>query len=235
MTQKSFDFPDRRNWRFDAILVAEPHREAVLAADLLPSFLLASVCGALEKALEMKNVRFARERAEGQPNDYRAVVQFGLGAELFDWFFNGRMGYRAHFRAHYECGLKFNGQLIDALRGILDTELQDTATGRELDDRFEDVGEAPIGKTFLIASLVPDLSKVWFCTRRIRPQGGTELLPTGLLGPRILLGDGSWAAPYREEDASWLDIKGAFLGETKVYQPKAPLQRAKKLQATGEA
>src|SRR4051794_14324803 len=95
---------------------AEPHRGTVLEADLSPSFLLAGVCGALGKALEQKDVRFARERAEGQPNDYRAVVQFGLGAALYDWFFNGRMGYRAHFRAHYECGLKFNSQLIDALR-----------------------------------------------------------------------------------------------------------------------
>jgi hypothetical protein len=148
MTDQSSDFPDRLNWRFDAILAAEPHRGAVLDADFSPSSLLAGVCGALRKALEMKNVRFARERAEGQPNDYRAVVQFGLGAPLFDWFFNGRMGYRAHFRTHYECGLKFNDQLIDVLRGILDTDLQDTVMGRELDDRFEDIGEAQIGKPF---------------------------------------------------------------------------------------
>jgi hypothetical protein len=154
MTDHSSDFPDRLNWRFDAILAAEPHRGAVLDADFSPSSLLAGVCGALGNALKIKNVRFPRERAEGRPNDYRAVVQFGLGTPLFDWFFNGRMGYRAHFRTHYEWGPKFNGQLIDALRGILDKELQDTVTGRELDGRFEDVGEARL----LIASLVPDLS-----------------------------------------------------------------------------
>jgi hypothetical protein len=237
MTDQSSDFPDRLNWRFDAILAAEPYRAAVLDADLSPSSLLAAVCGALGKALEMKNVRFARERAEGQPKDYRAVVQFGVGAALFDWFFNGRMGYRAHFRAQYRCGLKFNGELIDGLRGILDTELQDTVMGRELDDRFEDVGEAQIGKPFLIASLVPDLSKVWLCTKRIRSNGGIEFLPSGLVGPRILLGDDglSWPAPYRDEDTSWLDIKGAFLGKAEVYQPKDPVERAKRLHAAGDA
>jgi hypothetical protein len=109
-------------------------------------------------------------------------------------------------------------------------------TGRELDDRFEDVGETQIGKPFLIASLVPEMSKVWLCTKRIRPNGGTEFLPSGLLGPRILLDrNGSWAAPYRDDDTSWLDIKGAFIGKAEAYQPKAPLDRAKDLHATGGA
>jgi hypothetical protein len=160
------------------------------------------------------------------------TLPYSIGSSMEEWAIA-----RIYFRTHYECGLKFNDQLIDVLRGILDTDLQDTVMGRELDDRFEDIGEAQIGKPFLIASLVPDLSKVWFCTKRIRPEGGIEFLPTGLLGPRILLGDdgSSWAAPYRDEDTSWLDIKGAFLGKTEVYQPKAPLERAKKLQAKGEA
>ena len=29
----------------------------------------------------------------------RAVVQFPVRVDVFDWFFNGRTGYRAHFRA----------------------------------------------------------------------------------------------------------------------------------------
>ncbi|UPJ68109.1 hypothetical protein [Bradyrhizobium sp. 191] len=219
-------------------MMAADHRRGVtLEADGSPSSLLMRVCGALEKSLEVGEVRFARERAEGQPNDYRAVIQFHVGAHLFDWFFNGRRGYRAHFWADYQCGLRFNDQLIDALRSILETRIQDAVVGRELDDRFEDIGAARIARSFLINSLVPYLSKVWLCTKRIRLNGGTEWLPTGVLGPRILLGsDGSsWAAPHRDEDAAWLDIKGAFLGRAGVYQPKTPLERAKKLQATGEA
>ena len=53
-----------------------------------------------------------------------------------------QVGYRAHFRTHYECGLKFNDQLIHVLRGILDMNLQDTVMGRELDDGFEDIGRS---------------------------------------------------------------------------------------------
>jgi hypothetical protein len=33
-------------------------------------------------------------------------------------------------------------------------------------------GEAQIPKSFLIDSVTPDLSKVRFCTKRIRPEAG---------------------------------------------------------------
>jgi hypothetical protein len=114
--------------------------------------------------------------------------------------------------------------------------LPDKVAGRNLDYLFRDVGEAQIDKAFLIASLVPDLSKVWFCTKRIQSHGGIEVLPTGIVGPRILLdGDSSWAAPYRKDEAAWLDIKGAFVGATEVYQVKPPIERAKRLQSMGDA
>lgn len=161
MTQECFDFPDVSNWRFDAIFASEPHRK-VLWQDGAPQFLLAGVCDALAQALSCKNVRLALDYAERQPNDFRAVVQFRVGAELFDWFFNGRRGYRAHFRAHYECGLDFNCQLIDALRNVLDEALPDEIVARKVDYLFRDLGELQIGKTVLTTSLVPRLSKVWF-------------------------------------------------------------------------
>jgi hypothetical protein len=235
MTGQSFHFPDKSSWRFDAILASEPCR-ASIERDIPPEMLVGNVRDALEEALRLNNVRFALDYAEQQPNDCRAVVQFAIGAALFDRFFNGRTGYRAHFRVHYECGLEFNSQLIEALRDILRKWLPDRIIGRNLDYRFRDVGEARIDKAFLIASLVPDLSKVWFCTKRIQSHGGIEDLATGLVGPRILLdGNSSWAAPYREDETAWLDIKGAFVGATGVYQVKPPIERAKRLQSTGEA
>jgi hypothetical protein len=68
--------------------------------------------------------------------------------------------------------LGFNYQIIGALRRCLNANLPDVVRGRELNGEFEDCGEAQIRKTFLIDSLTPDLAKVWFCTDRIRPDGG---------------------------------------------------------------
>jgi hypothetical protein len=108
--------------------------------------------------------------------------------------------------------------------------------GRDLNSEFEDSGEVLITRGFVLTSLVSDLSKVWFCAKRIQPRGGIELLPTGVVIPGLLLDrDVRWAAPYREQDSPWLDMKGAFVGKSGLYQPKDPICRAKRLQATGEA
>ena len=198
--------------------------------------MIEALLSALEQALDIGEVRLGREHAASRWDDCRAVLQFGVGAQLFDWFFNARTRYRAHFRVRYEFGLKFNNQIIEALCLRLDATLPLCVPGRELNSEFEDCGKAQIPKSFVIASLVPDLSKVWFCTKRIQPSGEIERLPTGVVGPRILLDDEhSWAAPYRVDNDSWLDVKGAFLGCTGPYQPKDPIARAKRLQATGEA
>ena len=228
--------PEKWSWRFDEIASCEPDRVPALDAAGPPMALLETLKDAFNQALNRSDVRLGREHAKDQWDDCRAIVQFGVGAQLFDWFFNARTGYRAHFRGHYACGLGFNNQIVEVLRCCLDARLPDVVPGQELNSEFEDCGETQIPKGFLIASLVPNLSKVWFCTKRIRYGGGIETLPTGVLGPRILLdGDDSWAAPYRDDDTGWLDVKGAFLGEAAPYQPKDPIGRAKKLQATGEA
>lgn len=228
--------PNESSWRFDAIASSEPDRASALKVAGPPRALIKALQSALEEALGIGEVRLGREHAASQWDDCRAVLQFGVGAQLFDWFFNARTGYRAHFRVCYECGLMFNNQIIETLRLHLDGSLPIFVPGRELNSEFEDCGEAQIPKGFLIASLASDLSKVWFCTKRIGPSGEIELLPTGVVGPRILLdGEHSWAAPYRADNSAWLDVKGAFLGNAAPYQPKDPIARAKRLQATGEA
>ena len=73
---------------------------------------------------------------------------------------NARSGYRAHYRA--------------SVRQKCDQLLQVVVSGRDLDGQFEDCGPVEIQKTFLLASLVPRLSKVWVCTKRIRPFGGVD-------------------------------------------------------------
>ncbi len=228
--------PDSSGWHFDEIASCEPDRAHLLEVAGPPGDLLREVTGALDAALASGDLRVGREHAAGHWDDCRAVLQFGVGARIFDWFFNGRTGYRAHFRQHHACGMGFNNQIIEALRHCLDAGLREVVPCRELDSEFKDCGGTEVPKSFLVQSLVMDLSKVWFCTNRLRPGGGTELLPMGIVGPRILLdGNVSWAAPYRGDETAWLDVKGAFLGDRGPYQPKDPVKRAERLQATGEA
>ena len=230
--------PDETSWRFDKIEEDCPDRAEALKAAGSPAALLEALEDALDKARKDSSLRIGREQKEDRPDDRRAVVQFHVGIDLFDCFFNARTGYRAHFRGHYKCGLRFESQIVEALRLRLDAKLPDIVCGRELSGKFEDCGRAQIPKSFLNASLARYryLSKVWFCTRRIRLGGGIEDLRPDVTGPKILLDeDDCWAAPYPEDASAWLDVKGAFIGESGLYQPKDPIGRAKRLQATGEA
>lgn len=223
------------SWRFDEIASSEPERARKLASAGSPERLLAALVETLNQAQYDVNLRFGREPAEKISDEYRVVIQFAVGTDVFDWFFNARSGYRAHFRAHYSVGIEFNMRFINIVRDRL-MRLPDAVPGRQLNSMFQDCGKTMIEKSFVLASLVPDLSKVWFCTKLIQARGGVQLLPTGLTGPKLLLEGGiRWAAPYREEESAWLDVKGAFLGKGAAYQPKDPVQRAKRLHASGEA
>jgi hypothetical protein len=230
--------PDEGSWRFDEIDRECHARAETLKAAGPPAALLKALEDALDRALEGSNLRIGREQKEDRPDDRRAVVQFHVGTELFDRFFNSRTGYRAHFRGHYKCGLRFQSQIIEGLRLRLDDILPGTICGRELSGHFEDCGPAQIPKSFLNTSLAQYryLPKVWFCTKRIRLDGGIEAIFPSVSGPKILLDeDDRWAAPYPEDDSAWLDIKGAFLGRSAPYQPKGPIGRAKKLHVRGTA
>ena len=46
----------------------------------------------LATAIKSEDVRIGRERAEQTGEDRRVVVQFYVGAELYDLFFNARTG-----------------------------------------------------------------------------------------------------------------------------------------------
>jgi hypothetical protein len=154
---------------------------------------------------------------------------------MFDWFCNARTGHLAQFRADWETGLAYNFAIIDALRQHVRALPGSTVTGRRLSASFEDRGATTATVSQLVDLLEPRLSKVWFCTRLIQDSGLVDL-PLDLTGPRILLEeDNSWFAPYRDDFDAWLDVKGAFLGAAGAYQPKDPVDRAKKLQLTGEA
>jgi hypothetical protein len=223
-------------WSFDEIAGAAPDRAVALEAAGSPRALLEALKHALDEALDHNNVRLAREHAENCWDDWRAVVQLSVGTTLFDWFFNGRTGYRAHFRQDYFHGLQFNNEIIEALTQSLKLKYFDKVLVHELNSSFEDCG-APItisGHLFM-ASLTSYLSKLWLCSKRIENGKKVETLPLGIGGPKIRVGIDYWEAFYREANDAWLEVKGAFYGDAGFYQPKNPVDRALGLQKTGTA
>lgn len=223
-------------WLFDEITRQEPNRASALETAGSTSELIKAVVDSLRHELALGSARFGNEHALNNPADIRAVVQFHVGANLFDWFANARTGYRAQFRHGWEIGLAFNRELVLALREVINEALPSVIAARELRGEFEECGRVEVTKSVFAASLTPDLSKVWFCTKLIGLNGGTSNLPSGLVGPRLTLSAGAtWPAPYRDGADSWLELKGAFLGSEGPYQPKTPEVRAKKLESTGEA
>lgn len=232
-TESTDALPNRQSWRFDEIAEMDPARAATLESAGSPDELIAAIRVALQDGLAGTSVRLGFERAEGRNHNCRAVIQFAVGEGLFDWFFNARTGYRAHFRVAPARGLAFNGRVIGSLALILARRLPDPVQCTDLSEKFEDCGRINISRNEFLASLATDapLSKVWFCSQRIGRQGGIERLPLGVGGPKIVL-DGTsppWAAPARDDGEAWLEVKGAFVGTDAPFQPKDPMCRARRL------
>src|SRR5262245_44322756 len=99
---------------------------------------------------EPNGARFGREQATDEPGGFRIVVQFGLGSRLFDWFFNGRTGYRAHYYASRDVGPKFNNRVADALLSGLKERLPDAIQARAIGDCFSDLGPVQVSKEFVV-------------------------------------------------------------------------------------
>jgi hypothetical protein len=229
--------PTPDEWSFVDLARDDSACATLLEAAPAPDALISALESKLRAALRSGDARFGREQARENPGDYRAVVQLHVGAPLYNWFFNGRTGYRAHFRSSREEGLRFNERLIGSLRNCLGTERSSVFQGRELNCEFEDCGEADLPKEFALASLEPYLSKVWFCNKLIGTGGGVTQIMPSFTRPRISLrGWRPWTTLYAEtEDVAWLDIKGAFLGPSGAYQPKCPVDRAGRLHEGGTA
>ena len=238
MGTDSYALPEPANWRFDEIAEKFPQRAALLEAARGPEALLKAISDALKNAIAENTVRYGWEHAGSNEQDCRAVIQFSVGSDLFDWFSNARNGYRAHFRGHPYLGLTFNDRIMRELRNVVDACTPSTVSGANLYHPFKSRGLIDIKKEELIASLETDLSKAWYCTKRITCDGNVECVALQIAygGPRIGLNDGNtWAAPFPDDTYAWLDVKGAFLGANGAYQIKCPRDRAMVLHTTGGA
>lgn len=214
--------PDPTSWSFTEIRKTDPARANRLEVPYAPAELVNDLADALRAGLQMPGLTFlARELRGRHGDDCRPVVQFAVSRDLFDRFFNSRAGYRAHFRSHYKCGLRFNNQIIAALHDVLKAGASDAIAGRLLGFPAEDLGPTSISKAWLLRWLEPYVSKIWWCRDRFRVPSGMDGLNLGIYGPRLLLaGSDPWVAPYRDETEAWLEVKGRFFKSQRYDQGK---------------
>lgn len=227
---------DSLPWSFAAIAECDPPRAAKLTSAPVPDLLMSTILVRFKEALSTGQVRTGMEMSATNMADLRPTLQFHVGETLFDQFFNAITGYRAQFRLNWQQGLAFNRNFVDQIRCAVAAHAPNLIIARLLSSEFNDAGPLEIPRDKLWASLDPDLSKIWCCSRLITSDGHVIQLPSGLTGPRLLLSDNStWACIARNEPDAWLDVKGAFLGTHGLYQPKNPIERAKILAISGEA
>ena len=227
---------DSIQWNTSEIAEADSLRGRDLNEEISPTSLLASLQNEFERALANEVIRFGAEQAGRDRSDLRIVIQFKVSPVIYDRFFNGRVGYRAHFFSGEQLGLEFNSSVIERIAECIAEERWDAKEGRLLSPEFEDLGPIRIEKHFVLKSLDTYLAKIWWCGKLLAGDGPSRTLPSGSLGPRIRFEDGTtWAAMYRDADDSWLDVKGAFCGRTGLYQPKDPALRAARLRKDGTA
>jgi hypothetical protein len=93
-----------------------------------------------------------------------------------------------------------------------------------------------IAKSGLLKSLNNESSKIWPCTKRIRVNDKSQVLPLGVTDPKLIIeSTKEWSGLYRAREDAWLDVKGAFFGKNEPYQVKTVKEREESLHENGEA
>jgi hypothetical protein len=136
----------------------------------------------------------------------RARMQFPVTKEVYDWFFNGRTGYRAQFWISSNNGIHYNREIIDAIVKALSG----------CPDQF-------------FNSIRHPEAKIWICEchKEFGPTGLFCLShaaadSTKLIVPRWAIKDDAdgLRAPFPSDPkASWLEVKGAFFRSETFCKP----------------
>lgn len=148
-------------WSFDVLEALDPDRAAVLRETPPWNEIVRAVRTALHRSLQTQTAKFGLEASSRDDRDLRGLVQFPIGVDLYDLFFNGVDGYRAQFRIGCDVGLVANAQLVCELRdelrslGAIDVPLHRLTRDFEL-LRTE---REPIA--LIESTLDPTLAKVW--------------------------------------------------------------------------
>ena len=248
------------DWGFERIRQIDRERAERLASFGTPAQLIQKLEDALSSADEAGELRIGIDSKDNRFAECRSIVQFRVYPELYDWFFNGRTGYRSRFRIAPELGLHFNGQLMEHLRRALTKRLPLQVFAHRIEVHSERNHRSETGSGILqisrdsyLRSLEPETSKAWICERLIRENGGlstdigfavlsaAERTTAKLDVPR-------WAnatnpvtgapgeglrAPYPDAEEAWIDVKGGFVRGQSVQQIKQPWARALSIHRRG--
>jgi hypothetical protein len=213
--------PHSDDWRFDLIAKVEPKRAARLeGAPTDFCEIVALLKDALSIALAQKLFHCGTDFYQG---NQRAIFQFQISPEIYDYFFNSRASYRAQYWISTEQGQSANAKCLKALATTILPVLPDRFEAREIYKNVEDCGGRVIERAFFEASFDHAASKIWIGENLINRERG--VLPKARYdGPNLVVS--RWTAPrapYPRGPSNWMDLKGGFLGGT---QPKDPAKRA---------
>jgi hypothetical protein len=244
------------DWSLKHIRACDRQRADRLEAEVSPDGLVDEVQCALCRAIECGDFRVAVDSRDNKFVEQRAIVQFRVSRETYDWFFNARTGYRAQFWLGPDIGMAFNKIIVEQLSGVLSQCLPPTVGVRRIcvnvasgspDESCDEVSCIP--RETIIRSLEPDASKIWICEQlydgpAVAPIGIGALIAAEhdpkLCVPRWtanaqegVTGEGL-RAPYPDANQSWLDLKGGFLGKDGIIiQIKDPQERAQQIHRRG--
>jgi hypothetical protein len=196
-----------------------------------------AVISKFQQAFESNQLQIGWERSSLDCSHHRVVVQFQVGATIYNQFFNGLSGYRGQFYFSETNGLRFNAVLISKIRNYLLRHMTSVVVPFEIGAKFISViGKVVVSKEQIFSSLNPTMAKAWRADCLITNSAKLEPVELVGIGPKIgLPGNQEWDSLIRSEDDSWLEIKGAFLSNSLLYQIKTPWERAATLHARGTA
>jgi hypothetical protein len=222
-------------WSFKEIECAEPERAARLKNSLPWEGIQGAVIDRFQAELRAQRIVVGVEQCESNRAWLRTILQFNVGSELQDLFFNSTCGYRGQFRRGWHEGDACNRSLVEKLRESYAALSPATVQCRLLSPRFEDLGAMKVMRETVLSSLAPSLSKIWACGLALDGYGSVRQVPLGVTTGRLVLEDGTtWNAISQEDPDALLEVKGAFLTESGPHQPKSPEKRSKALEQTGE-
>lgn len=197
--------PDASNWRFSEIRKEYPEQADRLETMAGRDALRDALVDALSAAVSF-TVILAWEFTEERNTDHRA-----------------------HYRAHPQAGHGFNSMLIAALCGVLERHLPATLDMPRVDIHMAAHGNISVSRNDFVRSFDLRLSKLWWGVHPV----DREPRHIAVSGPKTLVGSTEWVAPFMQDP--WLDLKGAFSDNGRLYQTKDPNKRAQKLHEKGQA
>lgn len=252
---------DSKAWGFDAIRGVDAARGDMLERAGSSDELVSALIHVLDEAQQTGAIRLAIDSKQETFESFRAVAQFSVDRELYDWFYNARTGYRAAFWRDPMKGIELNQTIVAALARKLIERLNDEVAVRaiqivetnETSREDQDRGQRLIPRNLFARSFDPSIAKIWICERLYRIDGsriddiGFPIFREARAAPKLTIP--RWAsavisesdapgfgllAPRPPAEYCWLDLKGGVIAKSgELVQPKPNDLRALQLHNFG--